>query len=74
VGLASGHATTVAVVADLVMDRTALVASLADAFRRGGWSNPDELAEDYADDMVDEGEQWPVGARLRRRVDEVVPE
>lgn len=73
-GFASGKGTTRAVVADVELDREDLLAMLRDRFTAGGWSDVDELATDYADELIEEGEAWPLGTRLRRAIDEVVAE
>lgn len=73
-GVASGKATTVAVVADLELTMDDLAAMLTDRFTRSGWKDPAEMGQGFAEEIVEEAETFPEGTRLRRDIDDVSPE
>lgn len=66
VGVASGYATTRAVVREIGIDRAQLRAVLVDKFTAAGWSDPNGLAAEIAVEMVEMGREHPVGTELRR--------
>jgi hypothetical protein len=70
-GVATGKATTTALVAELEMDRGDLVALLRDTFASPRWIFAPADAETFADDMIETAEEFAVDTVVRRNVDEV---
>ncbi|MET7399161.1 hypothetical protein ABZS66_37335 [Dactylosporangium sp. NPDC005572] len=66
-GLASGRATTTAVVADLEVDPDQLRQLLRDQFP--GWT--DEEIDDETADLIRLGSSWPIGTLVHRDLDDV---
>lgn len=64
VGLASGRATTTAIVAELDIDEPTLTAIVADAYAAIGWDT-DDVAATVAG-LRGLGERWPAGTVVRR--------
>ncbi len=72
-GVVTGRATSVAVVADLAMDRDDLAAMLADHLVHAGWSGIGVLARELAEEVAEHAGDHPEGTRLRRDAGRVVP-
>lgn len=71
VGLASGKATTTAIVAELDIDEPTLTAIVRDAYATIGWAADEQDIAATTAGLVELGERWPTGTVVRRDRDHV---
>jgi hypothetical protein len=73
VGANSHRATTTAEVADLEMDVTDVELAIGSSLQQSGWATQEDCAATEAalDEMLEIADSYPVGAVLRRRLDEI---
>lgn len=69
IGLTSGKATTLAVVAELDIDSDALVAIATDALAGMGYHHED--IGDLIADLIEDGQDYDMGTHLRRWIDDI---
>lgn len=71
VGLATARGTTLAIVTEVDITRDQLVDAMRDSLERHGW--PTDPAEFFADDMIDDGDEYETGEYVRRHYDDLLP-
>ncbi len=74
-GLNSGKSTTTAEVRDVPLSREDVTLALGSSFKQHGWSDTDadELLDEPVDELIELGQEWPIGTVVERRVDDVNP-
>ena len=71
-GLNSHRVTTTAMVAEVLLSRQDYVEALRSSLRQQGWDPCACCSTDEADDLAALVADWPVGAVVERRLDELV--
>ncbi|MFG3301002.1 hypothetical protein [Micromonospora chersina] len=75
VGLNSGKATTTAEVRDVPFTREDVALAMQSSFEQHGWAEigVNAEADGFVDELIELGQEWPVGTVVERRIDDVNP-
>lgn len=71
IGLNSNAGTTTAEVRDVPLTREDVTEAVRSSLEQAGWN--DQAADKLVDELIEFGQEWPVGTVVERRIDDIGP-